>query len=82
VITRIRKWGNSHALRISKQMLSDIDVEAGDAVEVVVRDGALVVTPVRRVRGALQLEDLVEAIDTDYTPAEVDWGPPVGKEVW
>ncbi len=35
----------------------------------------------RRVRGALRLQALVEAIDPDYIPEEIDWGPPVGKEV-
>lgn len=82
MLTKVQRWGNSQAVRISKQMLSEVSLEVGDAVEIVVRDGALVLTPARTPRGAIRLEDLVAAIDGEYIPEEVDWGPPVGKEVW
>ncbi len=51
-------------------------------MDVSVHDGTLVVTPLRRVRGRLDLEELVREIPTDYEPGELDWGPPVGREVW
>ncbi len=51
-------------------------------VEVAVQDGALIVIPVRRVRGALDLEELVSSIPKDYRREELDWGGPVGAEVW
>jgi antitoxin MazE len=82
MITRVQKWGNSQGLRLSKELLSDADIEVGDSVDVAVRDGALIVTPVRRVRGALELERLVREIPAGYTPGELDWGPPAGREVW
>ena len=55
MITKIQKWGNSQGLRLSKELLSDAEIGVGDAVNVALRDGVLVVTPVRRVRGALDL---------------------------
>ena len=82
MITRVQKWGNSQGLRLSKELLSDADIGIGDAVDVTVQNGALVVTPVRRVRGALDLEQLVASIPKDYKPGELDWGPPAGEEVW
>jgi antitoxin MazE len=82
MITKVQKWGNSQGLRLSKELLSDVEIDVGDAVEVAVRDGALVVTPVRRVRGGLDLEQLVRRIPKGYKPEKVDWGPPVGGEVW
>jgi len=82
VITKVQKWGNSQGLRLSKDLLADVDIEIGDSVDVSVRDGSLMVTPVRRVRGGLDLEMLVREIPADYEPVEVDWGPPVGREVW
>ncbi len=39
-------------------------------------------TPVNRIRGGIDLEQLVKAIPKDYRPGEPDWGPPVGGEVW
>ena len=59
MITKVQKWGNSQGLRLSKELLSDVEIDVGDAVDVAVRDGVLVVTPVRRVRGGLDLEQLV-----------------------
>jgi len=82
MITRVQKWGNSQGLRLSKELLFDAEIGVGDAVDIAVHDGALVVTPVRRVRGALDLEQLVASIPTGYKPGELDWGLPAGHEVW
>lgn len=45
MITKIQKWGNSQGLRLSKTLLSDADIEVGDAVDVAVHKGVLIVTP-------------------------------------
>ena len=82
MVTKVQKWGNSQGLRLSKEVLSDAQIGVGDAVNVAVRDGLLVVTPVRRVRGALDLEQLVASIPKGYKPGELEWGPPAGGEVW
>ena len=82
MIIRVQKWGNSQGLRLSKKLLADVRIDVGDEVDVAVRDGALVVTPVRRVRGAVDLEQLVRGIPEGYCPDELDWGPPVGRETW
>ena len=82
MVTRIQKWGNSQGLRLSKELLSAAHIDVGDAVDVAVQEGSIVVTPLRRVRGALDLEQLVAAIPKGYKPSEADWGPPAGREVW
>lgn len=82
MITKVQKWGNSQGVRLSKELLSDVEINVGDAVDVAVRDGALVVTPLRRVRGGHDLRKLVRRIPKDYKPEEFDWGYPVGREVW
>ena len=38
-------------------------------------------TASRRVRGGHDLRELVRRIPKGYQPEEVDWGPPVGREV-
>ena len=82
MITKVQKWGNSQGVRLSKELLSDVEINVGDAVDVAARDGVLVVTPVRRVRGGHDLRELVRRIPKDYKSEEVDWGYPVGREVW
>lgn len=82
MVTKVQKWGNSQGLRLSKEVLSEAAIEVGDAVSVAVREGTLVVTPVRRVRGGQDLRELVRRIPKDDEPAELEWGTPVGREVW
>jgi len=82
MITKVQKWGNSQGLRLSKELLSNVEIGVGDAVDVAVHDGVLVVTPVRRVRGGRDLRELVRRIPKDHKTEELDWGEPVGKEVW
>lgn len=82
MITKIQKWGNSQGLRLSKTLLSDADIDVGDAVDVAVRKGALIVTPARRVRGGHDLRHLVRRVPKGYKPRELDWGPALGREVW
>jgi antitoxin MazE len=82
MITKVQKWGNSQGLRLSKEVLLDVEIGVGDAVEVTARDGAILIAPVRRVRGRLDLRELVRRIPKNLKAAEVDWGRPVGKEAW
>jgi len=82
MVTKVQRWGNSQGLRIGKRLLEDAGIAVGDDVDVVVRDGNIMVTPVARVRGKYSLRELVARVPKDYRPEEADWGAPVGKEIW
>lgn len=82
MITKVQKWGNSQGLRLSRALLSDVDIDVGDAVDVAVHNGSLIVTPVRRVRAGHDLRDLVARLPRRSKVQELDWGPLVGKETW
>jgi antitoxin MazE len=82
MVTKVQKWGNSQGLRLSKQMLEEARISIGDDVDVSTRDGVIVITPVRRVRGKQSLQDLVSRIPENYEIEETDWGKPVGREAW
>ena len=82
MLAKIQKWGNSQGLRISKNLLVDAQLDVGDEVNISVEEGILIVAPAKRVRGRHSLEDLVARIPESYQPGEIDWGEPVGKEVW
>lgn len=79
VRTHVSKWGNSLAVRIPKAFTADAGLEAGDQVEITLEGGRIVITPVGR---EYRLGELVDGITADNRPAETDWGPPVGDEVW
>jgi len=82
MFAKIQKWGNSQGIRLKKDLLADVQLEVGDEVDIRVKDGVMIVTPAKKIRGKLNLEDLVARIPEDYETTEIDWGEPVGKEVW
>ena len=82
MVTKIQKWGNSQGLRISRRLLENARLAVGDEVDVDVRDGVIIVAPVRQVRGKHSLANLVRRIPKDYKPTGEEWDAPVGKEVW
>lgn len=61
-------------------MLSDADIDVGDSVDVAVHKGALIVTPVRRVRGGHDLRALARRVPKGYKQGELEWGVPGGGE--
>ena len=80
--TKIQKWGNSQGLRLTKSLLADAQLGVGDEVDISVKDGVMIVTPAKKIRGKHSLKDLVARIPENYKTGEVDWGEPVGKEDW
>jgi antitoxin MazE len=80
--TKIQKWGNSHGLRLAKNLVEEACLGIGDEVDVTVQNGIILVAPIRKIRGRYRIEDLVAQIPEDYQAGEVDWGEPVGKEEW
>jgi len=82
MLAKVQKWGNSQGLRLSRRVLEDVQISVGEEVDVVVRDGTIVVAPIKRVRGRYSLRRLVARIPKEYRVKELDWGKPVGKEAW
>ena len=78
------KWGNSLALRVPKAFAQEIGAVVGKAANMEVRDGKLVVEIVKpnRRRRRYTLEQLVAGISPENRHRELEWGPPVGNEVW
>ncbi len=81
MVAKVQKWGNSQGLRLTRQLLEDAQLSVGDEVDVAVRDGVIVIAPLKHRRGRHSLRDLVKRIPEDHQPREVDWGAPAGREV-
>ena len=77
--TQIAKWGNSLGVRLPKSVALEADIDAGDAVDVSVENGAIVIRPSRP---TYSLEELVERITARNRHGESDWGEAVGHETW
>jgi antitoxin MazE len=78
--SQIGQWGNSLAVRIPKYVVESLDLKLNDPVECTVENGRLVLEPIQALP-ELSLEDLLAEI-TEAPEPEVDWGRPMGREVW
>ena len=77
------KWGNSLALRVPKAFAEEIGASVGKRAEMTAEDGALVVKVEKpKKRRRQHLEHLINGITEENRHLEVEWGAPVGKEVW
>lgn len=86
--TIIRKWGNSQGIRLSKEILAQMNLKEDDTVGISIYDGKMTIEKVNRPK-YLNLAERLEAfykrpIDEIYVEStqEVDVGAPVGKEQW
>lgn len=76
----IRRWGNSAAVRIPATTLEAAGLKPDDPVEVREENGRVIIERARP--SPVTLEWLLEGITAENLHEEVDFGPPVGKEVW
>ena len=78
--SQIGQWGNSLAVRIPKYAVEALSLKLNDVIEVSVEGGRLVLEPIYSLP-ELSLEELLASI-TESPEGEVDWGRPMGNEVW
>jgi antitoxin MazE len=77
---KLKKWGNSAAIRIPAAALASLRLRIDDTVEVREEDGRIVVEPVRP--SAPSLDALLDAIRPENLHDEHDFGPAAGREAW
>ena len=82
MLSKVQKWGNSQGLRFTKALLQEAQINVGDEVNVSAQKGRIIVEPVTKVRGRYDLKELVSKMPQEYQAEELDWGEPIGKEVW
>jgi antitoxin MazE len=80
VITKIQKWGNSLGLRIPKSFAKEAHVEAGGRVDLSMKEGNLLIRPVRARR--YRLAALLAGITRENLHDEVRTGKAKGREIW
>jgi antitoxin MazE len=77
--SRVSRWGNSLAIRIPASFSREARINEGDAIELQVEDGHLVITPIRK---TYTLDELLAGVTDENRHDETEWGPAVGREVW
>lgn len=77
--SQIGRWGNSLAFRIPKYVVEELLLQPNDEVYCHIKDGKLVIEPVRDIE-QYTLDQLLEEV---IEPSEeISWGKPEGNEEW
>ena len=86
--TNIRRRGNSQGIRLSTEILAQMNLQENDTVGIKIYDGKMTVEKINKPK-YLNLTERLEAfykrpIDEIYVEStqEVDVGDPKGNEIW
>ena len=80
ITSHIRNWGISLAIRFPQAILSQLELSADSEVEIQIKDGKLIISPVKT--PVYTLEELLGRVSTENLHEEIDTGKPAGSEVW
>ena len=75
---RVRKWGNSLAIRIPKPLAEDSEVKEGTVLNLAISEGKVVATPIQKKR--ISLKQLLAKVKKKNLHKEIDFGLPVGRD--
>ncbi len=76
----VKKWGNSASVRIPASVMAAAYLSLDQAVDVREEAGRIVIEPIRE--EAFDISDLIAGITDDNLHEAVDFGAPVGREIW
>jgi antitoxin MazE len=78
--THIQKWGNSLGIRLPKHVAEKQSFVEGGRVRITETKTGVIIERVSK--KSFILSEMLEKMTDENMHAEVDWGNPVGKEVW
>jgi antitoxin MazE len=90
----IQKWGNSHAIRLPKTILELALLKENDCVQIIAEENQIIIKkaepatfkPLNQYLEEYFNKDietiLKEAEESDEDSEEIDWGEPMGREIW
>lgn len=79
MVTSIQKWGNSQGIRIPKAMLDSLKWSPNTEITLTAEEDKIII---RKSNSRKTIKELFEGYDGNYEPTQIDWGEPVGNEIW
>lgn len=77
--TKIKKWGNSLALRIPKTFALNANLKQDELVDISLDNESIIITPINDKK--YSLDELLADVSDENLHDEFDAGTPVGKEI-
>lgn len=78
--TRVQKWGNSLAVRLSKHVVRESNIREGTYVAIGVDEGKIILEVKGKKRYSLR--SLLAKVKRTNIHREFESDPAVGKEIW
>ena len=78
--TKIKKWGNSLALRIPKSFALNANLRQDELVDLSIDKERIIITLIGEKE--YSLDELLERVSESNLHSAFDTGAPVGKEIW
>ena len=76
----LKQWGNSSGILLPKELMNKAGIKQNDTLEAEVVEGRIILTPGFRHKS---LEERAAEYGGKLNlTGEIDWGDPVGREVW
>jgi len=75
----IKKWGNSLAIRIPKNITKDTRVSEGSNIDIMVENGNIVLSPRKK---EYSLKELLKNITIENIHSEISTDNQIGGEIW
>lgn len=75
----VSKWGNSLGVRIPQDAARQLKLKEGEEIDVEIRQDSIIIRPLRK---RWSEAELLKGVTPEIAGGEIDWGRPVGKEVW
>jgi len=85
--TTIVRWGNSQGIRLPKAFLKNIQVTENDPVDITLENEKIIIKKINTKEHKTTKQRLIEFYGKEFEQnilpqAEIDWGKPVGNEIW
>ena len=89
--TTIVKWGNSQGIRLPKAFLKNIQITENDPVDITLENEKIVIKKINAKEHKTTKQRLIEFYGEEFEQTvlpqaspqnEIDWGKPVGNEIW
>jgi antitoxin MazE len=77
--TTVKKWGNSLAIRIPKNISKETMVTEGSNIDITVEKGKIILSPSQK---EYSLKELLKNISNKNIHSEISTGNHVGGEIW
>jgi len=79
--TNIQKWGNSQGVRIPKHILARANISENEKIDLSCENETIIIRKAKP-KNKKNIKELFANFDGEYKAEEIDWGTPVGREIW